>query len=104
MSIGPMRGCSSRSGPRTAMSRPVSSRAAAFNGTKTRWQNIWSPDRIDRRCSRLVPPDPHQLLAEIGAFQQSHEGRGRAVQSLGDEFLVLDFALAHPLRHVAQEV
>ena len=53
---------------------------------------------------RLVRPDPHQLLAEIGALQQPHEGGRRAVETLGDEFLVLDLALAHPLRHVAQEV
>src|SRR5216684_7391406 len=54
--------------------------------------------------SRLVRPDAHQLLAEIGALQESHEGAGRAVETLGDEFAMLDLAFAHPLRHVAQEV
>src|SRR5205814_9985590 len=54
--------------------------------------------------SRPVRPDPHQLLAEIGAFQKPHECAGGAVQPLGDEFAVLDLTLAHPSRHVAQEI
>src|SRR5947209_6762643 len=41
---------------------------------------------------RLVPPDAHQLLAEIGALQQSHERFGRAIEAFGDEFAVLDLA------------
>src|SRR4051812_16588492 len=54
--------------------------------------------------SDLVGPDTYQLLAEISAFQKAHE-RGRcAVEPFGNELLVLDLALAHPLRHVAQEI
>ena len=56
------------------------------------------------RRSSLVRPDPDQLLAEIGAFQEAHEGAGRALQALGHELLVLDLALADPARHVAQEI
>src|SRR5262245_11784176 len=57
-------------------------------------------------CACLFPvrTNAHQLLAEIGALQESHEGRRRAVETFGHELLVLDLALAHPLRHVAQEV
>src|ERR1700704_1133936 len=56
------------------------------------------------RVSSPIRPDPHQLLAEIGALQEAHEGAGRAVEALGDELLVLHLALANPTRHVAQEV
>src|SRR5450432_4816989 len=54
--------------------------------------------------SRFVRPDAHQLLAEIGALQQSHERSGRAVEPLGDEFAMLDLALAHPPRHVLEKI
>src|SRR5689334_9814901 len=53
---------------------------------------------------RLVRTDAHELLAEIGALQQAHECGRCAVETFGDELLVLDLALAHPLRHVAQEI
>src|SRR6266849_1549039 len=56
-----------------------------------------------RRLS-LLRPHAHQLLAEIGALQEPHEGAGRAVEPFGDEFTMLDLAFAHPLRHVAHEV
>ncbi len=56
----------------------------------------------ERASSRSFGPDPHQLLAEIGVLQKPHEGRRRAVEPFGDEFLVLDLALAHPPRHLAQ--
>src|SRR5216683_442933 len=59
---------------------------------------------LGRGASRLVRPDPHQLLAEIGALQKSHERARRAVEPFGDELAMLDLALAHPPRHVAQEV
>src|ERR1700722_7661591 len=61
------------------------------------------PSRLVSRASRLVRPDPHQLLAEIGALEKSHERGRRAVETLGDELLVLDLALADPPRHVAQK-
>src|SRR3954466_9171482 len=54
--------------------------------------------------SRLVRSYPHQLLAEIGALQQSHERFRRAVQSFRDEFAMLDLAFTHPPRHIAQKV
>src|SRR6266849_8196241 len=54
--------------------------------------------------SRSVRPDTHQLLAEIGALQQSHERGGRAVQTLRDEFAMLDLSLAHPPRHVLEKI
>src|SRR5260370_31010796 len=54
--------------------------------------------------SRSVRPDAHQLLAEIGALQQSHERSGRAVQTLRDEFAMPDLALAHPSRHVLEKI
>src|SRR5262245_39837142 len=57
-----------------------------------------------QRNSNLVRPDAHELLAEIGALQQTHESAGRAVEAFGDELLVLQFPLAEPLRHVAQEI
>src|SRR5258706_1742413 len=57
---------------------------------------------LDR--SRFVRPDPHQLLAEIGALQKPHERAGGAVEPFGDEFAMLDLALADPPRHVAQEI
>src|SRR5258705_9742900 len=60
--------------------------------------------RDDWRSLRLIRPDPHQLLAEVRALQKAHERRRRAVEAFGDELLVLDLALAHPARHVAQEV
>jgi len=55
-------------------------------------------DLSDRRAtsSRFVRSDPHQLLAEIGALEKSHESRGRTIEPIGDELLVLDLALAHP--------
>src|SRR5216684_8552543 len=59
---------------------------------------------LGRGASRLVGPDPHKLLAEIGALQKSHERAWRAVEPFGDELAMLDLALAHPPRHVAQEV
>src|SRR5580692_12192531 len=59
--------------------------------------------KIQSRLCR-VRSHAHQLLAEISAFQEPHECAGRAVEPLGDELLVLHLALAHPTRHVAQEV
>src|SRR5579859_677668 len=57
-----------------------------------------------RRGSRLVRPDAHKLLAEVGALQETHEGARGTLETLGDELLVLHLALAHPARHVAQEI
>src|SRR5947209_4507656 len=54
--------------------------------------------------SRLVSSDAHQLLAEIGALEKPDQRRRRAVEAFGDEFAMLDLALTHPLRHIAQEV
>src|SRR5215210_8164939 len=58
----------------------------------------------DHARSHLVRSDPHQLLAEVGALEKSDECGGRAVDTLSDEFAMLDLALAHPLRHVAQKI
>src|SRR5882762_2770738 len=63
-----------------------------------------SPCRSAACGSGPVRSDPHQLLAEIGALQKPHERSRSAVESFGNEFLVFDLALAHPLRHVAQEI
>src|SRR5215210_3933867 len=52
----------------------------------------------DHARSHLVRSDPHQLLAEVGALEKSDECGGRAVDTLSDEFAMLDLALAHPLR------
>src|SRR5436190_7025003 len=54
--------------------------------------------------SRLVRSDPHQLLTEIGALEKPDERGRRAVEALGDEFAMFDLAIAHPPRHVAQEL
>src|SRR5205085_145351 len=56
------------------------------------------------QTSSPIRSDPYQLLAEIGALQQAHERARRAVEAFGDEFAVFDLALAHPSRHVAQEI
>src|SRR3984957_4415752 len=67
---------------------------------------LTDPDQASsvERDLRWVRPDAHQLLAEIGALEQPHERAGRAVQPFGDELAIPDLALAHPLRHVAQEI
>src|SRR5215212_424602 len=54
--------------------------------------------------SRLVRSDPHQLLAEVRTFEHADKRAGRAVETLSYEFAVLYLALAHPLRHVTQEL
>src|SRR3954453_2814711 len=54
--------------------------------------------------SRFVRSDAHQLLAEIGALEKPDECHGRAVEAFGNEIAMLDFPLAHPLRHVAQKI
>src|ERR1700726_2524761 len=53
---------------------------------------------------RSLRADAHQLLAEIGALEKSHERTGRAVQPFGNELAMPDLALGHPLRHVTQEI
>src|SRR5262249_5750859 len=58
----------------------------------------------DARRSGPVWSHAHELLAEIGALQQAHESARRAVDPLGDELFVLEFPLAEPARHVAQEI
>src|SRR3954447_1565007 len=53
--------------------------------------------------SRFVRSDPNQLLAEIGALEQSDEGRRGAAETLSYELTILELALANPLRHVQKE-
>src|SRR3954465_13878993 len=53
--------------------------------------------------SRFVRSDPNQLLAEIGALEQSDEGRRGAVETLSDELTILELALATPLRQFAKK-
>src|ERR1700733_4042022 len=73
------------------------------------WIRCWpwfraGTSRSDLGRSRLIRSDAHELLAEIGALQKSHERRRSAVETFSDELAMLEFAFAQPLRHVTQEV
>src|SRR5690349_5088074 len=46
----------------------------------------------------------HELLAEVLALEQSHEGRRRFLEAIGDVLAILDAPFLDPLRHLADEV
>src|SRR5947209_10779173 len=48
--------------------------------------------------------DAHELLAEVLALQQTHEGLRRVLQPRGNVLAIFDAALLDPLRHVADEI
>src|SRR6185503_2762659 len=84
---------------------------SAMSARPARSMSTWTSCSARRRTAsrtseglRLVRPDPHELLAEVCALQEAHERGRRAVEAFGNELLVLDLALANPLRHVLQEV
>ena len=68
------------------------------------YKSLNSKGATKRGCLFPVRANAHQLLAKVCAFKETHECARCAVETLCDKLLVLYLALAHPLRHVTQEV
>src|SRR5690348_4097113 len=75
---------------------PSSSANVRITSTNSGSRIIWMVIRLLR--------DANELLAEVLALQEAHEGLRRIFETIHDILAILDAAVLDPLRHLANEI